>query len=311
MSIPLHIRVPAWVKETSFTLNVNGHDELKILKDVDGYVVINRKWKNNDVIELQIPSTLHSSPMPDNPSRQAFFYGPVLLAGNLGSQEPDPMNGIPVFVTADTDINQWIKKKEDEPLTFSATAGVPQKVKLQPFYSIQNDHYSVYWDLFTPDQWAEQQKIYEAKRKTEFELEKNTVDVLRVGEMQPERDHNFTGEKTETGELHTRKFRVSNHGGSFSFTMKVASGFSHNLIGTYWGMDNRGRMFDIVVDGETIATENLNNFKESKFYDIEYRIPAHLTEGKTFVVIKFKAKPGNQAGPVYGVRIIKESKTEN
>jgi len=29
--------------------------------------------------------------------------------------------------------------------------------------------------------------------------------MLRVGEMQPERDHNFTGDKTNTGEDHNRK----------------------------------------------------------------------------------------------------------
>lgn len=308
VSIPIHIRIPDWVKSTSQMITINGVVQKSVSYNKDGYVVITRKWKNNDVIEFQLPSTLYASPMPDNPSRQAFFYGPVLLAGNLGAQEPDPMTGIPVFVTADSNIDQWIKKDSSEPLTFTATVGVPQKVKLQPFYSIQNDHYSVYWDLFTPEQWAEQQKFYEEERKNAFEFEKNTVDVLRVGEMQPERDHNFTGEKTETGELHTRKFRVSNDGGSFSFTMKVEPDLAHLLISTYWGMDNRGRTFDILVDGEKIATENLNNYKESKFYDIQYIIPSNLTKGKTFITIKFQAKPRNQAGPVYGVRLIKEWK---
>ncbi|HEY3430602.1 MAG TPA: DUF6805 domain-containing protein, partial [Cyclobacteriaceae bacterium] len=217
---------------------------------------------------------------------------------------------IPVFVTAEANIDQWIKKDSNEPLTFTAKAGVPKEVKLQPFYSISNDHYSVYWDIFTPEQWTAQQQVYEEKRKVAAELEQRTVDVLRVGEMQPERDHEFTGEKTEAGESHTRKFRVANEGGFLSFTMKVAPGFSHNLINTYWGMDNRGRTFDILVDGEKIATENLNNFKESKFYDIEYRIPSSLTEGKTSITIKFQAKPGNQAGPVYGVRLVKEAKVE-
>jgi len=125
--------------------------------------------------------------------------------------------------------------------------------------------------------------------------------------MQPERDHNFSGEQLEAGESHTRKFRVANQGGYFTFTMTVVSGFSYNLVSTYWGMDNRGRTFDILIDGETIATEDLNKYKESRFYDISYRIPKHLTENKSSIQITFKARPGNQAGPVYGIRLVRES----
>jgi DUF1680 family protein len=305
-TMPIHIRVPNWVKGNPVVI-VNGTDQ-KSSRGASGYVTINRKWKNKDVIELQFPSTLYTMAMPDNPSRQAFFYGPVLLAGNLGAKEPDPMNGIPVFVTAHTNVDQWIKKNLNEPLTFAARAGVPQEVKLQPFYSITNDHYSVYWDIFTPEKWAEQQKVYEADRKQKAEFDKQITDELRLGEMQPERDHNVTGEKTEAGELHTRKFRTAKNGGSFSFKMKVAPNLAHQLLCTYWGMDNRGRTFDILVDGEKLATENLNNFKESKFYDIDYVIMPNQTKGKSEVTITFQAKPGNEAGPVYGVKLVKETK---
>ncbi len=306
ISLPVHIRKPYWV-EGAVDVKVNG-EALKTVVDVEGYIVINRKWKNGDIVEFDVPSTLHAMAMPDNPSRQAFFYGPVLLAGNLGAQEPDPMKGIPVFVTAEKDVKQWMKQDANDPFVFhTANAGFPADVKLQPFYSIQNDHYTVYWDVFTPQTWKEQQKIYEEKKRLEYELERSTVDILRVGEMQPERDHNFTGDKIEAGESHTRKFRVANEGGSFTFTMKVVPDFSYVLIGTYWGMDNRGRNFDILVDGEKIATEDLNKYKESRFYDITYRIPSQLTTGKESITVKFLAKPNNQAGPLFGVRLVKES----
>jgi hypothetical protein len=123
--------------------------------------------------------------------------------------------------------------------------------------------------------------------------------------MQPERDHNFTGEKTDAGENHTRKYRTAHGGGWYSFTLKVLPGVAHTLIGTYWGMDNRGRTFDIFVDGEKIATEDLNRYKDSRFYDISYNIPAHLTKDKQTVTIKFQAQPRNEAGPLYGVRLVK------
>jgi len=246
--------------------------------------------------------------MPDNPDRKAYFYGPVLLAGNLGTTEPDPMEGIPVLVSSETDPGKMFALENNDSLFFKTQKiGYPNDVKLQPFYTVDNEFYTVYWDVFNPNTWREEQKRYEEKKKIAYELEKSTVDYLRVGEMQPERDHNFTGEKLENGESHTRKFRVANDGGYFSFELKVVEGFSYNLIATYWGMDNRGRTFDILIDGEKIATEDINKYKESKFYDIAYRIPSHLLQGKSKIKVTFQAKKSNQAGPVYGVKLVKES----
>jgi hypothetical protein len=114
----------------------------------------------------------------------------------------------------------------------------------------------------------------------------------------------------EAGESHTHKYRVAKEGGHFSFTMKVVPDFSYTLIATYWGMDNRGRQFDVLVDGEKIASEDLNKYKESRFYDITYRVPAALTNGKNKITVKFQPKEKNSAGPVYGVRLVKEAKAD-
>jgi uncharacterized protein len=305
-TLPIHIRKPYWV-QGDVGVTINGKP-VSIIVNADGYIVVSKKWKAGDVIQLQLPATLHKMVMPDNASRQAFFYGPVLLAGNLGKTEPDPMTGTPVFVTASNDIAQWLKQDATNPLTFaSIKAGTPAEVTLQPFYALDDEYYTVYFDVFTPEKWKEQQKLYEEKKKADHALEQSTVDILRVGEMQPERDHDFTGERTEAGEDHTRKFRTAHRGGNFSFNMKVTPGFSYILVGTYWGMDNRGRVFDILVDGEVIATEDVNKYKESRFHDIQYRIPSKLTNGKTSIKVMFRAKPNNEAGPVYGVRLVKEA----
>lgn len=301
VTMPIYIRKPAWASQ--YTLKVNGQEQKPEVNET-GYLVLNRKWKNGDVIDFQTPYTLRSETLPDNPSRRAFFYGPVLLAGNLGPDELDPMKGIPVFVNEGTEAEQLLKKDATLPYIFHSL----NNITFQPFYSIENDSYSVYWDVFTPQQWKEQQLVYESRKKLEAEREQGTTDILRVGEMQPERDHELVGDNTEVGENHTHKYRVANPGGYFSFTMKVQPGFSYLLIGTYWGTDNRGRQFDVYVDGEKIASEDLNKYKESKFYDITYRVPTTLTNGKTKVTVKFQPKDErNAAGPVYGVRMVKES----
>lgn len=299
---PIRIRKPHWSNEVQVKVN----DQLQNASvDGKGYVVLNRKWANNDKIEFITPAHFYTESMPDNPNRKAVFYGPELLAGVLGNKEPQPED-IPVFVSSNPDPNQWIKPKDMDSLSFE-TAGVakPEDVKLIPFNQTSDEHYSVYWDVFTPQEWTVQQKKYKEEKRKRKELEDKTVDLLRVGEMQPERDHEFTGERIFTGDNHGRKWRTARDGGYFSFTMKVDPDESNTLVCTYWGMDNRARLFDIFVNDQKIATEDLGKFRMSKFYDVGYLIPKDLTAGKSSVTIKFVPKNNNSAGPVYGIRMTK------
>ncbi len=186
--------------------------------------------------------------------------------------------------------------------TSNSTQPVP--VTLIPFNQTKDEYYSVYWDVFTPQSWAVEQKSYEEAKQKQQLLEAQTTDNIRLGEMQPERDHSFTGSHETTGEDHQKKWRMAENG-FLSYDMKTDPDAKHQLINTYWGMDNRGRVFDIMVDNVKIATEDLNKYKESKFYNITYDIPVELTKGKTKVTIKLVAKKDNTAGPIYGSRIIK------
>ncbi|BAU55151.1 hypothetical protein MgSA37_03332 [Mucilaginibacter gotjawali] len=299
----IRIRKPKWA--SAATIKINGIAR-PVSPDAEGYLVINRKWHNNDKVELTLGETLYTEAIPDNENRQAVFYGPVLLAGVLGDTEPDPVKGTPVFVTSEKDPNKWLQMVDKDQLSFkTVNIAYPGDVKLIPFNRTKNEYYTVYWDVFTPSAWAVQQKAYDEQKKQQQELEARTTDILRVGEMQPERDHNFGGENTTTGEDHQKKWRATDEGGYITYQMKVDPDKQNTLINTYWGMDNRGRIFDILVDGVKLTTEDLNQYKESKFYDISYNIPIESTKGKQKVTIKLLPKPGNSVGPVYGSRVVK------
>ena len=299
----IRIRKPHWAVNP--VLNVNGKAQ-KAEIDSEGYFVLSRSWKNNDRIEFTTPENLYTEALPDNADRRAIFYGPVLLAGILGNTEPDPLKGIPVFVTSETDPNKWLAMVSKDQLSFrTKDVAQPNTVTLIPFNRTKNEYYSVYWDVFTPQNWQVQQKIYEERKKQQQELEARTTDILRVGEMQPERDHNLTGENTTTGEDHQKKWRSTDNGGSLSFEMKVDPTAENTLINSYWGMDNRGRIFDILIDGIKLTTVDLNKYKESRFYDIDYTIPIELTKGKQKVTVKLSPRKENSAGPVYGIRMVK------
>ncbi|HLX67619.1 MAG TPA: beta-L-arabinofuranosidase domain-containing protein [Puia sp.] len=298
----LRIRRPYWAGDDLRFL-INGVFFKKYMVGSDGYLAIRRTWKRGDRVTIALPEDLHSEAMPDNASRVALFYGPVLLAGELGVREPDPVTGIPVLVSSSADPNRWMRRLPGDSLIFRTMGtGQPGDITLIPFNRTENEYYSVYWDLFTPQGWAVQQEKYQAERLRAQELENRTVDRLRLGEMQPERDHSFTGENLQGGEAHGRQWRSAEDGGYFSFVMKVDGSAANTLVCDYWGDDHRGRVFDIQVDGQTIATQSLGAFKQSKYYQISYPVPAELVRGKGSVTVKFVARSKqNGVGPVSGV----------
>ena len=303
--LSLRIRKPGWAGD--FRLLVNGVPQSTPI-DAHGYLFIRRNWKNGDKIQVHFAEDFYTRAIPDNPARIAIFYGPVLLSGELGNTEPDPVKGIPVLVSPSEDPNKWIRRTDPNRLVFQTSkVGQPGDVTLVPLNTMENEYYSVYWDYFTPAAWAVQKEKYAAERKREQELEEHTIDKLRLGEMQPERDHSFAGEGLLTGEDHGKKWRSTEEGGYFSFTMKVDSTAGNTLYCDYWGDDHRGRVFDIQVDGQTIATQNLTSFKQSKFYEITYPIPQELVKGKQTVTVRFAAhSPRNGVGPVSGtIRMIR------
>lgn len=311
----LRIRKPSWAFN-GVKISVNGKRQ-KLNVGENGYVILDRTWKNNDHIEFTIPMGIYTDAMPEDPERIALFYGPELLSGVFGDKEPSPVNGIPVFVTKDTgDARGWIKRSANHDTLVFHSAGVGrrigksglQKIDLIPFNQIENQYYTVYWDEFTPKQWQVRQKQYAEERRKQDELKSRTVDYLRVGEMQPERDHHFKGKEIHTGESHTRKWRAAGPGGYFSFTMKVDPLTANQLICTYWGTDNRGREFDILVDDVKIGTVSLNQYQVAKFYNVPYDIPVNLTKNKRQVTLTFRAVNHNRVGPVYGIRMVRIGK---
>jgi DUF1680 family protein len=71
----IRVRIPIWARGA--TCSVNGIDFLPVAL---GGVLVRRRWKDGDVIELTLPMSLRSEQLPGDPSMHAFLYGPVVLA---------------------------------------------------------------------------------------------------------------------------------------------------------------------------------------------------------------------------------------
>jgi hypothetical protein len=163
--LALRLRVPAWL-ESAPLVKLNGR-VLESSADPGSYLTISRTWKKGDRIDMSLPMALHMEAMPDNPGTQAFLYGPLVLAGDLGSEgltdrliigpggprlgsragttPPVPPLDIPTFHAAGADPASWIKPA-GKPLTFR-TSGQRTDVTLVPLNSIFGKRYSVYWQV--------------------------------------------------------------------------------------------------------------------------------------------------------------------
>ncbi|MBV8898241.1 MAG: glycoside hydrolase family 127 protein, partial [Acidobacteriaceae bacterium] len=153
---PLNIRVPSWV--TGFpAVSLNGKP-IESSAAPGSYLVIARSWHSGDHVEVTFPMSVYAQPMPDEPTQQAFLYGPLLLAGVVGdgtvpqSLAVGPMGPefekhapppVPELHGAKPDPNEWIKKRPD-----SLTFDVAGSLTLVPFNTIgAAQPYSVYWKV--------------------------------------------------------------------------------------------------------------------------------------------------------------------
>jgi hypothetical protein len=140
-----------------------------------------------------------------------------------------------------------------------------------------------------------------AKRKS---IAERMIDDVAIGDEAAEGKHNFQGNKTYTGTYIGKVWRDARRGGWFSYDLKVLPDKPMALMCTYWGSSIR-RTFDILVEGEKIATQTLAGKKPGNFYQVEYKIPAKLTRGKNEVTVKLLAHPNSVAGGIFECAILK------
>lgn len=149
VELTINIRYPAWAKQ-GIEIAVNGHKR-HIKNNPGSFIPLTRKWKNGDRVEVKIPFELRLESMPDDSLRVAVFYGPAVLAGELGPVEDttvlDPLY-VPVLMTTDRNPADWTVAVDKSINTFwTDSIGRPRDVQMKPFYKTYSVRYSIFWDL--------------------------------------------------------------------------------------------------------------------------------------------------------------------
>ena len=168
------VRYPGWLAPGRMRLAVNGTEESVTARPGE-YALLDRTWKSGDRIEVEWPLAIRTERLPHSRDWVSVLYGPVVLAGRLGTEgldgfdfdnSHDPtaqrvlsLSKAPVIVAAEAYIAARIKPIVDRPLTFrSERLCRPADVTLAPFYAVHHERYAVYWRMMTVE-------AYETERR--------------------------------------------------------------------------------------------------------------------------------------------------
>lgn len=154
----LHFRMPAWISAPA-RVTLNGQP-LDRLGTPSTYFELNRTWQTGDVVTLELPAALRMEKANDDPAMVAVFYGPLLLAGELGRDNmPNdfadkdahlklPAAAVPDIVASSENPAEWLRPLPDAMPAFRVhDAGPADGLVLRPLYQVHHQRYAVYWRL--------------------------------------------------------------------------------------------------------------------------------------------------------------------
>ena len=161
VKLPIHVRIPYWATKP-VTVTINGAKQ-NIDAQARSYLMLERTWEDGDKIKIDMPMSLHLHKMPDDENLAAIMYGPLVLAGALGSEDMDPntlyaaYHGVlrnykvkpaPTLIADAENLESWIKPVAGKPLTFeTVNAGKPHDVTLIPYHKLFGQRYAIYWRI--------------------------------------------------------------------------------------------------------------------------------------------------------------------
>lgn len=264
----LNIRYPKWAK--NIKVLVNGKAEL-FTANPSQYINLNRKWRNNDKVVVQFTMETQLEYLPDGSNWAAFVRGPIVLAAKTSTKDLKglfaddsrmghetrgklyPINEAHVLVGNKNDYVSQLKAIDNVNFTLDT-------LKLEPFYQIHDARYQMYFQTFSKEGYELQKELQQKQELQQLAIEALTVDKINCGEQQPEVDHQYKGEQSNSGYDNDKFWRNTRSYISYKLINKDNLG-SYIEISTLDAVDTN--KFEILINeipAEILAVDK-NSFK--------------------------------------------------
>jgi len=293
----LSLRIPAWAKNPALTRN----GKPVPLEVKDGYATLTG-LKSGDRLSLTLPKAVHYETMPDDDRLMAFLNGPLVLAADLGPANA-PWEGFDPVIISDTADHILQPALGTSGVFTPADKGAPGPLVLRPFFEQHHNRTAVYFRRFGTAEWVDTEAGYRKAAAEKAAIRAATLDVIRLGEMQPERDHNFSGTpSTDTITHIAERGRMLNKG-YLQFDLASSGETGLALQVTYGGRD-RNKDFRIRINGTLLVRERLEGDPTVAANILTYALPPELTRGKTTLTVRFESDQNNWTS-VYECRLFR------
>ena len=318
----LLLRRPEWLAETTPEVTVNGKP-VTATGGTDGYLAITRTWQAGDRIGLALPMATHLEGLPDGSDYYAVVHGPIVMAaatssdsltglvaddsrmGHVAFGPTHPLGQAPVLLGDPATLATAFHPVEGGPLALTASGIIyPDSLSglsLIPFFRVHDSRYMLYWRVSTREDLAEWQAYQAEQEAGSRRLEEQTVDRVTPGEQQPEVEHGYTGKESDSGTRDGRHWRSARD--QFAYTLADPEGRARLLRLTYYGVES-DRTFEVLVNGDKVATVTLEGGRGPLFYHEAYPLPAGRSDGS--LEVRFVAHPGSATASIYDVRLLSE-----
>ncbi|HSL23949.1 MAG TPA: beta-L-arabinofuranosidase domain-containing protein [Vicinamibacterales bacterium] len=311
-SFTIALRRPSWAGE-GFRVAVNG-GSIRPIPGPGSYVEVTREWKTGDTVAVSLPKSLRLEPTPDNERVAAIMWGPLVLAGDLGSAPerargapPAPRPDVPALVARNRPVGEWVKPVPGRPGAFRTEgAGRERDVELVPFYRLHRRIYGAYWDLFTPAEYSAKVAEDAAEHERLRRLEQATVAFVQPGDAASESRFDQKGEGAAVLRVEGRPGRRSTNW--FSYDVPIDAAQPMALVVTYHSDQRRRRRFEVLVEGLRVGEQTLEESSVARFFDVEYPLPPDLVRGKEKATVRFQGLEGSEVPGVFGVRVTRASR---
>ncbi len=306
VELSVNLRIPGWATQGG-RVRLNGK-QLEAFSSPGSYFVLRRTWKDGDRIEIDLPMRLHLERTPDDPNVAAILYGPLVLAGKLGTGVPkERVRGqlgpsgeptlVPYLIGDSQQLDSWIKPVSGTPLAFrTVNAGRPADVSLQPFYQLFGERYSIYWSIYSPAEWSALE-LYSRSAPV------GPIDSVKIGDPLSDEGHHFLGYDLQSGEDAGRKWISTTDW--LGYHLKVLPNRPAVLKCVFLG----GKMaqdFDVEVDRHKAKPMPLQSAASGEVSELRFSIPSDWTQGKKRVNVVLRAGRGKSIGKLVACSTEKE-----